>query len=185
MDALEPTSSTGLLERLRRGLAVAGIAGLGAGLVGGGLARVAMRIFAVEIGAHGAFTIGGTLGILVFGLLIGIVAANVYIAIRAVVPGPWPVPAIVLGAAAAALVIATLGGPGNEGQERPELARALFAGVGLVGSFATAWIVGAVRARFAAAGWQTAGAPAVGLLLSVATLLILGFALASGIAQAM
>src|SRR5262245_28529175 len=44
-----PPATITLWERVRRRLAVAGIAGLGVGLVGWVLARIAMRAFALEI----------------------------------------------------------------------------------------------------------------------------------------
>src|SRR5262245_7295399 len=164
-------------EWLRRGLAVGGIAGLGTGLVGGVLARVAMRAFADSIGQHATFTLGVTFTILVSGLLLGVAVANIYVAVRAITPGPSLVPALILGAIGAIIVLATLGGPGAEGHERPELARALFAGVVVLGAASTAAFVRVFRRRFEAAGWPSDGAPAVGTLLSILVLVLFGLSL--------
>ena len=179
------TVQVGNRERLRRELAVAGIAGPLAGLIGGVLARLAMRGFAMAVDAEVGFSFGGTLGILFAGAVLGVVVGLVHAVVRRAVPGPWFVPGLALGLAATlGLVVPSIGGPGNEGSENGAAARVLFGAVAIGGGLATAWVAARTRRRFEAGGWTEDGWPAVGLLISAGMLLILATVLATSLVGA-
>jgi hypothetical protein len=171
-------------ERIRRDLAVAGIAGPLAGIGGAILARIAMRAFALAIDRPVEFTPAGTIGIVVFGVMLGALAGLLFAAVRRV-PGPWPVAGVLVGIAASVLlVVPILGGPGQEGSEDPLAARGLFAAVAIGGSLLQAWTGSRIRRRFESGGWTEDGWPAVGFLVSVGTLLILATVAVTNLAGA-
>jgi hypothetical protein len=72
--------------------AVGALAGIAAGLLAGAGARVAMRMVAVGVadgvGVRPEFTFAGTLGILIFGAIIGAPFGVLFEAIRERLPGP-------------------------------------------------------------------------------------------------
>ena len=172
-------------ERLRRDLAVAGIAGPLAGIGGAIIARVAMRVFALAINRPVEFTPAGTIGIVVFGVVLGALAGLLFAAVRRVIPSPWPVAGSLVGIAASVLLVApNLGGPGQEGSEDPLAARGLFAAVAIGGSLFQAWTASRIRRRFESGGWTEDGWPAVGFLVSVGTLLILATVAVTNLAGA-
>ncbi len=144
-----------------------------------------MRGFAMAIDRPGEFSIGGTLGIVVFGGMLGAVAGLACVLLRRAVPGPWPVPGLILGLAATIfLVVPSLGGPGQEGSEDPLATRGLFTVVAVGGSLLQAWTADRVRRRFAAGSWTEDGWPAVGLLVSAGVLLVLATLVVSNLAGA-
>jgi hypothetical protein len=172
-------------EQLRRELAVAGIAGPLAGIGGAILARVAMRAFALAVDRPVEFTVGGTLGIVVTGMVLGAVAGLVFAAVHRVIRGPWPVAGALVGIAVTViLVVPSLGGPGQEGSEDPLAARGLFAVVAIGGSLLQAKTATGIRRRFESGGWTVDGWPAVGALISVLVLLLLAASMASGLVGA-
>lgn len=158
-------------ERARRALAVAGIAGLWGGLILGVLGRIVMRVFAVSIDQEVVFT-AGTVAVFVFGLFFGLFAAVLHAGIRGIVRASWPVTGFILAVIWVALTYVLFRNPGNGGEQAPDLARALFAGVAFLGSFPIAWFDARTRRRFEAAGWPSDGLPLLGVFLATSGLVI-------------
>jgi hypothetical protein len=154
-------------------MAVAGIAGVLGGAALGAGSRVVMRVFAILVGQPTEFTVGGSLGLVVFGAIFGLAGGLVYVVVRRFVPGPWPVPGLAFGLALVGLVLATMGGAGSEGSADPGLATRLFAGLALAYGVFTAWLAQLVERRLAAAGWTHDGWPAVGELVSLGGVLLI------------
>lgn len=160
-------------ERVLRAMAVAGIAGVLGGAVLGAGSRVVMRVFAILVGQPTEFTVGGSLGLVVFGAIFGLAGGLAYIVVRRIIPGPWIVPGLAFGLALVGLVLATMGGAGSEGSADPGLATRLFAGLALAYAVFTAWLTHLVERRLPPAGWTDGSWPAVGALLSLGGVLIL------------
>ena len=127
------------------GLAVGGFAGLIGGMVAGGSARLAMRVFAVSVEHPTDFTIGGSAVIMISGMIIGVAVGVAYVAARRVLPGPWAVRGLFFGALMAALVLLGFANtPPDEAVPDPVLGAALFAlialEVGVVTAAAASWL---------------------------------------------
>lgn len=83
-------------EQLR--VVAAGIlAGMSCGVVAGIGARIAMRIVALEAGQRPSFSVGGSIAIVILGVVLGIPAGLLFIALRRWLPGPRLVKGLVLG----------------------------------------------------------------------------------------
>ena len=152
-----------------RGLAVAGLAGILACIAGGVGARMAMRLFAIAVGQSTAFTIEGSMFIVVFGLLFGPALAVGYVLVHRVVPGPWPLRGLLYGAALAGLeVLAFSGAPVDEAGPNPTLGTGLFATLavllGLVIAGATAWLERRLATPAATPGLLTGVGALIGAL---------------------
>lgn len=162
-----------------RGLAIGGYAGLVSGLAAAAGARLAMRTFALAIDQPPSFTFEGTMVIVMFGLIVGPAVAVGYVAIRRLLPGPWPVRGLAYGAILAAFVAFAFGnGPVDEALADPGLGTRLFAGVavvlGLVIAGATSWFDGRVAIPRSAPSRSTAlGALVGGMGLLIGGSLIL------------
>lgn len=78
----------GFSRALWRLLAAGLLAGLVGGLVLGVGGRVAMRLIALGAGLEPGFSWGGTGEVVATGLLIGVPAAVVFVALRRFIPGP-------------------------------------------------------------------------------------------------
>jgi hypothetical protein len=163
-----------------RGLALGGLAGLVSGAVAGAGARLAMRLFAVAIDQPTAFTVSGTMVIVTFGLIVGPAAAVGYVALRRVLPGPWPIRGLAYGALLAAFVLASFSANGA-GEALPDsvLGTALFAAlalvIGVVSAGATWWL----DSRVALPTAKPSGLVVVGALIGVVGALMLGSILLS------
>lgn len=82
-----PTSSAlGKLMRAARAIGVGSLAGALSGLAWGALARLAMRLIAREMGQLPSFSLGGTLIILVLGIIVGSIIGAVYAGLRPLLP---------------------------------------------------------------------------------------------------
>jgi hypothetical protein len=97
-------------RRLLARVAAGALTGLAAGFVAGVAARIAMRMVADGHADQGArrlaeFTIEGTLGIVIFGMILGAPFGVIYDAIAERLPGPARLRGLVFGA----LCLATLG----------------------------------------------------------------------------
>jgi len=128
-----------------RGLALGGLAGLAIGPLAGAGARIVMRVFAVAVDRPIEFTFGGTVGLIVFGVILGPAAAIGYVAVRRFLPGPWPLRGLAYGVLLAGLVgLAFSSAPAGEALPDPALGTTLFASlavvVGFVSASATSWL---------------------------------------------
>lgn len=72
-------------------------AGLAAGLVLGVAARFVMRIIALEAGRPGNFSLGGTVDVVAFGMLLGTPLAVLFWSVRSRLPVRRPLAGLVLG----------------------------------------------------------------------------------------
>ena len=81
------------LQKARVGL----LSGLFAGLIAGVASRVAMRVVAVEGGAEPAFTVEGTLFIVVAGVVVGAPLGVLFVGVRRWLPGPAAVQGFLYG----------------------------------------------------------------------------------------
>ncbi len=78
----------GFSRALWRQLAAGLLAGLAGGLVLGVGGRVAMRLIALGAGLDPGFSWGGSVEVVATGLMIGVPAGLVFIALRRLIPGP-------------------------------------------------------------------------------------------------
>ncbi|MCL4862259.1 MAG: hypothetical protein KJZ93_22780 [Caldilineaceae bacterium] len=135
------------------------IAGATSGVAAGGLARIAMRVVAILAGERPAFSVGGTVGILVIFAILGIIAAFPYLIVRRWLPGPSVGKGMVYGMMLAALICIPFfrAGEGELGIVSPVTGATLFAPIGLFYSMALSPILRRVERRFTqaqpVAGW--------------------------------
>jgi len=102
-------------ERNMRELAAGGLAGLAAGLVAGGGARLAMRLVAVAIGQPVAFTVEGTTGILLIGAVVGCGGGALYVGVGRWLPARrWLRPVVFAASIVVAFIVPTFAGDPGE-----------------------------------------------------------------------
>jgi hypothetical protein len=163
-----------------RSLALAGLAGLAIGPLAGVGARLVMRIFAVAVGQRPEFTSEGTILILTVGLIVGPAAGVGYVALRRVLPGPWPIRGLGYGALLAALVVMSFNAtPADEGLADPALGSVLFATLALVIGVVTAGGTAWLDSRVAVPSAKPSGLVVVGSLIGGVGALMLGSILLS------
>ncbi|MGH2521200.1 MAG: hypothetical protein ACRDH2_01745, partial [Anaerolineales bacterium] len=73
------------------------IAGMLGGLAAGAGARLAMRGVALLAGQPPGFTLGGTLAILLFGVILGLPFGALFASVRRWLPGAWPWQGLIFG----------------------------------------------------------------------------------------
>ena len=71
------------LNKIRLGL----LAGMLGGVVAGVGARIAMRVVALIASGVGSFSLGGTLAILLFGVIVGMPFGALFVGVRRWLPG--------------------------------------------------------------------------------------------------
>ena len=84
------------------------LSGLIAGLTAGVGSRIAMRLVALDSGSEPAFSIGGTLFIILMGALLGVPLGLLFVAVRRWLPGPALVQGISFGVLSALLFLSLL-----------------------------------------------------------------------------
>ena len=90
------------LNKVSLGVLVGALGGLAAGLG----ARIAMRIVALIATGSGSFSLEGTLGILVFGAVLGVPFGLLFVGLRRWLPGPPWLKGLIFGAAGALIFVA-------------------------------------------------------------------------------
>ena len=128
-------------------IGVGALAGMISGLLAGIGARIAMRIVAVASESPVEFTVEGTVGILIIGVLISVFPGILYALVSGYLPGPWAIHGLLFGLALLVMIGLRFlfGIEGSELARGPlDLGRGLFAGLflayGLALGFVTNWL---------------------------------------------
>lgn len=166
-------------ERLRS-LASASLSGIAAGLVAGGLARLAMRLIVLLRGETPELSLGGTIGILITFAAMGAALGMTYALVsrgfrRGPVAGWWALAG--LGLLASVVFVTPL---------RQEVARgpqfvALFIPIGLLLGWMPAWLgkitaghLPKTRSALASTGYALVAAPGFFFLVALPLLMVVG-----------
>lgn len=146
---VEPRTSRDRLRVLGAGAAAGMVGGAGMGLA----ARLAMRVFAVEIGSQPSFTVAGTFSILLLGLTTGGAFGILYGAVRRFLPGPTPIRGLLFGAVLVVLLVVPVFAVGiDEARPDPSLGFLLFAPSALLLGFVIAVVMSPIERHVARLG---------------------------------
>jgi hypothetical protein len=152
------------LNKIRLGL----LAGMLGGVVAGVGARIAMRVVALVTSGVGSFSLGGTLAILLFGVILGMPFGMLFVGVRRWLPGAPLWKGLIFGAALALIFVAPpfllIEPEGELALVSPLVGLGLFAPLPLVYGVVVAVAAEWLGKKYAAAPRQSVGVAWFGLM---------------------